>query len=70
MDTSVREVAPPAFGFDTENVPAAAVSRGVRRIELITSGRRHGTITRLVSPSDIGELIDRIGERLRAAGRL
>ena len=30
---------------------------GARRIALTTSGRRHGPITRLVSPSDIGELI-------------
>jgi redox-sensitive bicupin YhaK (pirin superfamily) len=57
MDTSVREVAPPAFRFDRENVPEAAVSTGARRIALRTSGHRHGPITRLVSPSDVGELI-------------
>src|SRR5258706_284513 len=32
-------------------------SVGTRRIAQITNGRRHGPITRLVSPSDIGELI-------------
>src|SRR5258708_26291705 len=40
---------------------AAVVSRpkttAVRRIVQTTSGRRHGPINRLVSPSDIGELI-------------
>jgi redox-sensitive bicupin YhaK (pirin superfamily) len=43
--------------LDIENAPEAAVSAGTRRIVLSTSGRRHGPITRLVSPSDIGELI-------------
>src|SRR6202043_61541 len=33
------------------------VSAGLRRIAFRTSGRQHGPITRLVSPSDIGELI-------------
>ena len=32
-------------------------TRRIRRIVHMTSGRRHGPITRLVSPSDIGELI-------------
>src|SRR5205814_1869546 len=32
-------------------------SAGDRRIALMTRGRRHGPVTRLVSPSDIGELI-------------
>src|SRR5258707_15436689 len=44
--------------FDTGNTPEAAVSAGARRIVHTTSGRRHGPITRLVSPSDIGELIN------------
>src|ERR1700681_3624825 len=43
------------------NAPAAAlaprVENEVRGIALKTRGRRHGPITRLVSPSDIGELI-------------
>jgi len=34
----------------------ASVSRGSRRIALLRSGRRHGPITRLISPWDIGEL--------------
>jgi redox-sensitive bicupin YhaK (pirin superfamily) len=33
------------------------VNDGARRVALTTSGRRHGPIARLVSPSDIGELI-------------
>jgi redox-sensitive bicupin YhaK (pirin superfamily) len=43
--------------FDIENAPEAAVTASTRRIVFSTSGRRHGPITRLVSPSDIGELI-------------
>ena len=42
------------------NTSAAVVTRvhaGTRRIVHTTRGRRHGPITRLVSPSDIGELI-------------
>ena len=42
------------------NATAAVVTRpntATRRIVQTTSGRRHGPITRLVSPSDIGELI-------------
>src|ERR1700726_4601239 len=33
------------------------VSAGLRRIAFRTSGSQHGPITRLVSPSDVGELI-------------
>ena len=47
----------PTLRFDVENAPESAVSAGVRRIALTTRGRRHGPVTRLVSPSDIGELI-------------
>jgi redox-sensitive bicupin YhaK (pirin superfamily) len=36
---------------------ARRVETGVRRIALKTRGRRHGPVTRLVSPSDIGERI-------------
>ena len=36
---------------------APAIAPRERRVELVTRGRRHGPITRLVSPSDIGELI-------------
>jgi redox-sensitive bicupin YhaK (pirin superfamily) len=43
--------------FDVENAPEAAASADARRVAFTTSGRRHGPITRLVSPSDIGELI-------------
>jgi len=58
MNTSATVVvARPTLRFDIENAPEAAVSAGARRIALTTSGRRHGPITRLVSPSDIGELI-------------
>jgi redox-sensitive bicupin YhaK (pirin superfamily) len=50
-------IARPTLRFDIENAPEAAVSTGARRIVHTTSGRRHGPVTRLVSPSDIGELI-------------
>src|SRR5882757_5548207 len=58
MKTSATVVvARPTLRFDIENAPEAAVSAGARRIALTTSGRQQGPITRLVSPSDIGELI-------------
>ena len=50
-------VARPPVRFEIGNAPEAAVNADTRRIVLRTSGRRHGPITRLVSPSDIGELI-------------
>ena len=50
-------VARATLRLDIENASEAAVNAGARRIALTTSGRRHGPITRLVSPSDIGELI-------------
>src|SRR6266446_3524226 len=50
-------IARPSLRFDIESAPEAAVSAGARRIAVTTSGRRHGPVTRLVSPSDIGELI-------------
>jgi hypothetical protein len=34
----------------------AGVATGSRRIALLRSGRRHGPITRLITPWDIGEL--------------
>ena len=38
--------------------PAAPIAATLeRQVTLVTRGRRHGPITRLVSPSDIGELI-------------
>jgi redox-sensitive bicupin YhaK (pirin superfamily) len=37
--------------------PAGEPQAGGRRIALRTAGRRHGPITRLVSPSDIGQYI-------------
>jgi redox-sensitive bicupin YhaK (pirin superfamily) len=57
MDTSVAEVARGSREFVVESSPPAAAAAGLRRIALSTRGRRHGPITRLVSPSDIGELI-------------
>ena len=58
MSTSTTAtLARPAPRFGIENGFEAAVSDGTRRIGLTTKGRRHGPITRLVSPSDIGELI-------------
>src|SRR5882672_9348854 len=43
--------------FDLASLRAKAVSARARGIVFRTSGRRHGPITRLVSPSDVGELI-------------
>src|SRR6202049_3558242 len=57
MNTSDAVAARPTRRFDLEHGPEAAVSASARRIALTPSGRRHGPITRLVSPSDIGELI-------------
>jgi redox-sensitive bicupin YhaK (pirin superfamily) len=56
MHTSAVVVEHPTRRFDVEIAPEA-VSAGARRIALSTRGRRHGPVTRLVSPSDIGELI-------------
>jgi len=47
----------PTVRYDIENAAEAVVSTDARQIVLVTSGRRHGPITRLVSPSDVGELI-------------
>src|ERR1700741_1978482 len=58
MSRSVAEVvARPTVRFDIENAPEATVGADSRRIVLSTSGHRHGPVTRLVSPSDIGEVI-------------
>jgi redox-sensitive bicupin YhaK (pirin superfamily) len=58
MDTLTPAViARPTLRFDIEPAPEGAVSSDARRIVFSTRGRRHGPITRLVSPSDIGELI-------------
>jgi redox-sensitive bicupin YhaK (pirin superfamily) len=40
-----------------ERTPAPAISAPAREVVLRTSGRRHGSIARLASPSDVGELI-------------
>jgi len=55
MSTSNAVVERPSGRFDVEIAPE--VVSGARGIALRTRGRRHGPITRLVSPSDIGELI-------------
>lgn len=53
-ETSILERSPaPAHDF----APQPLSVPSVREIALRTGGRRHGPITRLVSPSDIGELI-------------
>src|SRR5213593_1495763 len=57
MNTAAAVVASDSRRFDVENAPEAAANAGARQIALSTRGRRHGPITRLVSPSDIGELI-------------
>jgi hypothetical protein len=46
-----------AQGLSPETLRGKALDLGPRRIVLRTSGRRHGPIARLVSPSDVGELI-------------
>jgi redox-sensitive bicupin YhaK (pirin superfamily) len=43
--------------FALSSSPGTAAKLATRRIVQTTSGRRHGPINRLVSPSDIGELI-------------
>ena len=55
MNSQTAAVARLGRHFELENAPAPSAS--TRGIALVTSGRRHGPITRLVSPSDIGELI-------------
>jgi|SRR5882672_295705 len=40
-----------------ERSPVPAISAPVREIVHLTGGHRHGSITRLASPSDVGELI-------------
>src|SRR3989475_10315145 len=57
MEMNTAVVARDSRRFDVENAPEAAANAGARQIALSTRGRRHGPITRLVSPSDIGELI-------------
>ena len=57
MNTSAAAVARDSRPLGVESSPSAAASTRTRRIVLSTRGRRHGPITRLVSPSDIGELI-------------
>ena len=57
MNTSAAVVTRDSRRFAEESSAPAAASAGARRIALTTSGRQHGPITRLVSPSDIGELI-------------
>jgi redox-sensitive bicupin YhaK (pirin superfamily) len=57
MNTAAALVIRDNHRFSVENSPEPVVSAGARGIALTTRGRRHGPITRLVSPSDIGELI-------------
>ena len=44
-------------GLNLGTSPEKAVDPGPRRIAFRSSGRRHGPMARLVSPSDVGELI-------------
>ncbi len=53
LATSVLET--PRFGLAT--MPTSVVTAAPRRIAFSTRGRQHGPITRLVSPSDVGEMI-------------
>jgi redox-sensitive bicupin YhaK (pirin superfamily) len=45
------------LGLERSTRKNTTIDSGARGIVVSTSGRRHGPITRLVSPSDIGELI-------------
>jgi len=56
MSTPVAVAERPSVRFDVEIAPETA-GADVRRIALSTRGRQHGPITRLVSPSNVGELI-------------
>jgi len=57
MTTSAAVLARDDRRFAVEYFLEAPAGAATRQIALKTSGRRHGPITRLVSPSDIGELI-------------
>jgi len=48
--------APGRLERSPERPSATGVAAGSRRIALLRSGRRHGPITRLITPWDIGEL--------------
>src|SRR3981189_1926182 len=57
MDKPLTVAEAAGRGFDGFSSQESAVGAGARRIAFRTSGRQHGSITRLVSPSDVGELI-------------
>ena len=57
MDSSMAVAALEDQRFAVATSHQQAVTAGPRRIAFRASGTRHGPITRLVSPSDIGELI-------------
>lgn len=56
MKTQTAEATRLDRRFDAENSLDGAVA-APRQIAFRSSGRQHGPITRLVSPSDIGELL-------------
>ena len=57
MSASTAVRTRPNLRLDVGDSVDGAVDVGARGIVFRTSGRKHGPITRLVSPSDIGELI-------------
>jgi redox-sensitive bicupin YhaK (pirin superfamily) len=59
LATTLRAVIPPPpiLTSTTAGVAQPVIPARMRQILIRSSGRRHGSITRLVSPSDIGELI-------------
>jgi redox-sensitive bicupin YhaK (pirin superfamily) len=57
MDKSIAVAGLGDGVFEVATSQEYAVSASSRRIAFHTSGRQHGSITRLVSPSDVGELI-------------
>jgi redox-sensitive bicupin YhaK (pirin superfamily) len=57
MNTQAKLVEKNFHLFDMRNPPLPVAVKGSRKVAIKTRGRRHGPIVRLVSPSDIGELI-------------
>jgi redox-sensitive bicupin YhaK (pirin superfamily) len=57
MHTTAVALARKDRPLDAPNATETTSDAGTRGIALVTGGRRHGPVTRLVSPSDIGELI-------------
>jgi len=57
MDTTLPLPEREEFAIAAMTALSGEIRIAPRRIALLTGGHRHGPITRLVSPSDVGELI-------------